>query len=80
MGAKKGRKHRQAVVLDKLDVEIAYADGGAPADLERLTGLLAEWLVRACRTDEPEADSPENPLDSRAVSCTHVGGRDGTSG
>lgn len=80
MGAMKGRKHRRAVVLDKLDVEIAYADGGTPADLERLAGLLAEWLVRAYRADESEADSSENPLDAEAVSCTHVGGRDGTQG
>lgn len=80
MGARKGNRHRRAVVLDELDVEIAYADGGAPADMERLTGLLAEWLVRAYRADESEADSSENPLDARAVSCTHVGGRDGTSG
>ena len=61
-------------------VEIAYADGGAPADLERPTGLLTEWLVRAYTADEYEADSSENPLDPRPVSCTRVDGRDGTSG
>lgn len=80
MGARKGNGHRRAVVLDELDVEVAYVDGGAPADLERLAGLLAEWLVRAYRAGESEADSSENPLDPRTVSCTHVGGRDGTSG
>ena len=80
MGARKGNRHRRAVVLDELDVEIAYADGGTPADLERLTSLLAEWLVRAYKADEAAADSQGNSLDARTVSCTHVGGRDGTSG